>query len=97
MSNDQQSLQDLSPEPNQPNSSWRFMYLNAVRAVGIEHITKAVTAAEDAIFARWQGLNGHPGDIEERSQLNKASATLLKIKIEKLGWPDPRSTLQKRA
>ena len=63
--------------------------LGAVRAKGIENITKAVIAAEAAMFQRWQELSGESDHAEERGQLREASDKLLKLKIEKLGWPNP--------
>jgi hypothetical protein len=89
MSNEQQSLQTLFQNLAERKHSWRWVYLNARRAEGIESITQAVQAAENAMFLRWQELSGQKGDVQERAQLEKANDELLKIKIEKLGWPRP--------
>jgi len=77
------------PEKRERIPSWRFVYLNALRAEGVENMTRAVGAAEDAMFQRLQEIAGQPDDLQERAQLQAASDELLKIKIEKLGWPNP--------
>jgi hypothetical protein len=84
-----QVLQSSFPDVREPKPSWRFIYLSALHAKGTEKITKAVMAAEDAMYARWQEVDEQPDDFQERGQLQEASDELLKIKLEKLGWPKP--------
>jgi hypothetical protein len=80
-------LETSFPDIREPKPSWRFIYLSALRAEGIERITEAVMAAENAMYARWQEIDREPDDFQERGQLQEASDELLKIKFEKLGWP----------
>ena len=94
MSNIRHFLQAF-PEVCEPKSSLRFLYLSALHAERIEDVTNVVLETENAMFARSQELSGQPGDIQERAQLNEASTALLKIKIGKLGWPNPFSDFEK--
>jgi hypothetical protein len=89
MSDSQQSLPNSSSTAPEQTLSWRQLYLNAQHEKGIEGITKAVAAAEIAIFVRSQQLRDSLGHTEERNQLNEASKELLRLKTEKLGWPNP--------
>jgi hypothetical protein len=86
------SIQPLALEASKHAPSWRSVYLDALQAKGIERVTSAVTAAETAIFERWQEISGQPGDVQEREQLRMASEELLKIQQEKLNWPKPGAT-----
>jgi hypothetical protein len=87
MSDGQESIQSFPPSVFHP-PSWRQLYLNAQREKGVQRITQAVMAAETAIFERWLELSQSAGDCEERKQLHEASDELLRLKSEKLGWPN---------
>jgi hypothetical protein len=70
-------------------SSWRHVYLNLYQQKSTERLTQAVMAAEAAIFARMQELAEASNHTEEHDQLKEATAELLAIKTQKLGWPQP--------
>jgi hypothetical protein len=89
MSDSLDSLQSPSLNASERTPSWRQLYLNLRREKGIERLTKALMAAEAAIFERFQELSESPSHIEERAQLQAATDELWVIKIEKLGWPKP--------
>ena len=89
MSDQEQSLQTHLQNLPERKSTWRFIYLKALGAEGTEATTRAVQAAEAAMLQRWQELEGTSGSVEERTQLKEAAEKLLKVKTERLGWPNP--------
>jgi hypothetical protein len=51
----------------------------------VEHVLEA----EGAIFVRLQELKSSQDHNRERAEIEEAVSDLLKIKTERLGWPDP--------
>jgi hypothetical protein len=70
-------------------NTWRHAYRKVLNESHNGNLTKAVYAAEAAIFLRLQELDG---DDNEREEMKAASADLLAIKVHKLGWPAPKTT-----
>jgi hypothetical protein len=67
--------------------SWKHPFLEALLEPDKAKLTRLVYAAEGAIFLRAQELAGSADHREERSELHVASAALLSIQVNKLGWP----------
>jgi hypothetical protein len=70
-------------------STWKDAYKKVLYESHNGNLTKAVHAAEAAIFLRSQELDGQ-GDDAEREEIKAASADLLAVKVLKLGWPAPK-------
>ena len=71
--------------------SWQQVYLSLHHEKDSERLTQAVMAAETAIYERLQELSGESDHWEERAAIEAANKELLKIKTQKLGWPNPSS------
>lgn len=67
--------------------SWVQAYQQAVEGTNLEKLHERVTAAELAIFNRWQELSDSPEGNTEAEVLERAWGQLLKIKAERLEWP----------
>jgi transposase-like protein len=90
MSNDEQ-LQPLSPESSHSASTltWKYAAEKVQRESDPDKILVALYAAEEALTLRQQQLGDSAGHEEERRELEKATRALLRLKTEKLGWPNP--------
>jgi hypothetical protein len=73
------------PEPRPP--SWKNCLEDARRETHPHPLLARVHAAETALYSRWQELQADRTDLDERSEMRKASDELLGIKVHKLGWP----------
>ena len=74
-------------EPGKPANSqdWRRAIRAAKREDDPEKIASLLQAAEDAIFLRFQELNGKT--TKESGAIRRAVATLQKLQVEKLNFP----------
>lgn len=92
MSDGPQSLH-ASPQNKQSTrkSSWKQVYLTLHHEKDVKRLTQAVMAAETAIYERLQELSGQSDHSEERDEIRSAIQELLKIRTQKLGWPNPSS------
>lgn len=70
-----------------PASSWQESYRKLLAETDGEKLTELIHATEAAMFRRWQELANSTDHHEERSEMEVASAALLSIKTQKLGWP----------
>jgi hypothetical protein len=66
---------------------WKELYLQALLESDTEKLTELVQATEQAIVLRAQELLNSSDHHEERSEMAVAKASLLAIKVHKLGWP----------
>ncbi|MGC1627172.1 MAG: hypothetical protein WA735_09940 [Candidatus Acidiferrales bacterium] len=67
--------------------SWKELYLQALLESDAEKLTELVQATEQAIALRAQELSNSSDHHEEQSEMSIAKASLLAIKVHKLGWP----------
>jgi hypothetical protein len=72
--------------PDSYATFWKEPYHQALRESDEQKLTELVHAAEYAIALRLQELENSTGDGEERAEMKRASADLLVIKTNKLGW-----------
>jgi hypothetical protein len=66
---------------------WKELYLQAVFERDKGKMSELVLATEQAIGLRLQELLNSTDNKEERSEIAIVKASLLAIKIHKLGWP----------
>jgi hypothetical protein len=92
MSDNQRSLQPSAHNESARTSSWKQIYLSLSRERDVKRLTEAVMAVEAAIYQRVQELNGSSDHSDERTEIEAANEELLKIKTQRLGWPDPTSS-----
>ncbi len=52
---------------------------------------KNIHLTEEALFLRWQELAGDSNHHNERDEMKRASAYLLRMKTRRLGWPGIKS------
>ena len=64
--------------------SWKDLYLQTVLESDEEKLTELVHATEQAIVLRTISASASQ---DERSDMAVATASLLAIKVNKLGWP----------
>lgn len=88
MSDRPQSLQS-TPHESIRRSSWKQVYWSVHHEKDLKRLTQAVMAAETAIYERLQELSGQPNHSAEHAEIQAANEELLKIKTQRLGWPDP--------
>ena len=91
MSDKEESLQSLPRSEQTGASSWKQKYLALGHNTDVKRLTQAVMAAETAIYVRMQEFSGESDHWEERAAIEAANKELLKIKTQKLGWPNPSS------
>lgn len=72
--------------------SWKEHYLHALLESNTEKLTELVQVTEQAIALRAEELLNSSDHHEERSQMAVAKASLLAIKVHKLGWPSVPSS-----
>jgi hypothetical protein len=58
-----------------------------------EKLFQFVLLLEEVLFERWQNLDGDPAHNDERMAMKAIADDLWAIKIRKLGWPDPNSSV----
>ena len=68
---------------------WLDLYKSCVSETNPDKLEKLIYQTEDAMFLRSQELSTEPHSSEEVRALKVAAQKLLKLKTEKLGWPDP--------
>jgi hypothetical protein len=68
-------------------TSWKELYLQVVLESDPKKLTELVLATEQAIALRAQELFNSSDHHEEHSEISIAKASLLAIKVHKLGWP----------
>jgi hypothetical protein len=66
--------------------SWKEHFLHALLESDTEKLTELVQATEQALALRARELLNSSDHHEERSQMTVAKASLLAIKVHKLGW-----------
>ena len=75
---------------DQSQLQWECLLQDLLREQDKEKLRQKADDLEEAIFFRFQELNGRP-DAAETAKLKEATQTLLQIRIEKLGFPTSRS------
>jgi hypothetical protein len=71
---------------------WRELYSTAVMEPNPSHLATLLDGAEAAIFFRLQELNQSPDGHLERREINEALNKILRLRMQRLGWPDfPKS------
>ena len=77
------------PPRDRSSSDWRDLYA----AVRIEEdpadLACLLSLCEAAIFRRLRKLDFTPENEPERVEMLAASVYMLKVRIKRLGWPDP--------
>ena len=73
-----------SKEPP-PSSNWQHAIDAAKREDDPEKLASLLQAAEDAIFVRFQELNG--SSTKEREEIRRGVATLRELQVKKLNFP----------
>ncbi|MGA7919621.1 MAG: hypothetical protein WCA38_08095 [Candidatus Acidiferrales bacterium] len=68
-------------------SSWQESYQLALTETDKDRLIELIHATEATMFRRWQELTNSPDHHEEGSEMEVASAALLRIKTHRLGWP----------
>jgi hypothetical protein len=68
-------------------SLWKKHYESAIQEPDLTEAEKNVHLTEEAMFLRWQQLAGNPDHHNERLAMKRASAKLLRVKTQRLGWP----------
>ncbi|MGA7622065.1 MAG: hypothetical protein WB630_01640 [Candidatus Acidiferrales bacterium] len=68
-------------------SSWKEFYSRALIETDADKLIELIHATEGAMFRRWQELADSSDHHEEKSEMEVATAALLSIKSQKLGWP----------
>jgi hypothetical protein len=80
---DKEQIMDLSVN----RKPWKQYYQLAIEELGRTETEKNVHLTEEALFRRWQELAGNPNHHNERNEMKRASANLLRVKTLRLGWP----------
>jgi hypothetical protein len=71
---------------------WRELYSAAVMEPNPSHLATLLDDAEAALFRRLQVLSQNPDGRLERREINEALNKILRLRMQKLGWPDfPKS------
>ena len=68
---------------------WRKLYESCVCETNPIKLEKLVFELEDAIVLRYHDLAGEPNGSYEFQAITRAAVRLRRLKIERLGWPDP--------
>jgi hypothetical protein len=66
---------------------WQRLLQDAIDEPDLQKLPEKVTAAEGAIFLRWQELSDSHDHHEESEALHQASGELFKIQTGRLKWP----------
>jgi hypothetical protein len=74
------------------STSWKELYRQALRESDEQKLAELVQAAEHAIVLRLQKIQYSEAHREELFELKRATADLLAIKTDKLGWPSISDT-----
>ena len=77
------------PKPGVCMASWRRLHQAALSENDTNELLRLVHGLESALVKRSEEL-AHDPHSEELREIQVAVADLLSIKINKLGWPDPR-------
>jgi len=72
---------------NPNKQTWEKLVHDAEIEPDVTKLEDKIRTAEDALFFRALDLRVSDDGTRERALLRKAADTLLKLKIEKLGWP----------
>lgn len=67
---------------------WKQYYRSALDELTLATTEENVNLVEEALFLRWQELAGNPNHQDERNEMKRASANLLRVKTYRLGWSD---------
>jgi len=90
VSENQPSLQPVSVPPKSHEiSSWQTAYEKTMWELDKEKLLTLIHATEQALIFRWLELTDEPKHKTEREAMDHACNDLLRIKIHKLGWPEP--------
>ena len=72
------------------NMEWREFYQAAKVETNPKFLAHLLDETEGAMWKRLQNLDrAKPDEHTERCEIEVAYVTILKIRTEKLGWPDP--------
>jgi hypothetical protein len=72
--------------------AWRQYYESALDELDVGNAEEKIHLAEEALFLRWQQLVGQEDNHGERNEMMRASYKLLRVKTNRLHWPDIRSS-----
>lgn len=73
--------------PHQDN--WRDLYAAVRIEEDVTDLACLMSLCEAAIYRRLQKLSFTPENETERAEMLDASIHMLKLRIKRLGWPDP--------
>ena len=78
-------------------SHWRDLYAATLLETNRKRLEGKVCELELAICGRLRDLDNFPQPGGERQELTNASAVLLTLKTERLGWTDPAKPVRGNA
>jgi hypothetical protein len=74
--------------PTDPGSlAWREFYQRTLTGCDHPNLLERVHALERTLFSRWQERSNSDDHRDERGEMELVTQDLLRVKIEKLGWP----------
>jgi len=69
--------------------AWRALYESCISETNPDRFKKLVFQLEEAIVLRYHDLADEPKAFDELQAIKCAAQRLVRLKIEKLGWPEP--------
>ena len=69
--------------------AWRTLYESCISETDPDRFKKLVFQLEEAIVVRYHDLADEPKALDELQAIKFAAQRLVRLKIEKLGWPEP--------
>jgi hypothetical protein len=67
--------------------TWKQYFESALEELDLAKTEENVQFAEELLFLRRQELAGNPNHHGERTEMKQASASFLRVKTLRLGWP----------
>lgn len=68
---------------------WRTLYEAALAETDVTSLERLIYNTEEAVTLRLQELVRTSPDSPELRELRSAADELLRLKVQRLGWPDP--------
>lgn len=69
--------------------AWRTLYESCISETDPDRFKKLVFQLEEAIVVRYHDLADEPKAFDELQAIRCAAQRLVRLKSEKLGWPEP--------